>query len=155
MGWTAAAARPKSYSSWEKSLKDHLYRERRLTLFECKLLKTTSRPGESEADFRARIAHGLREKRDEERQALQQQYAEERARIQEAVRKADARVERESSQFKGRTLDTAVDFGLTLAGALFGRKLGSVTNLRRASQTARPLLLTPSPETSMTRRMPS
>jgi hypothetical protein len=30
-----------------------------------------------------------------------------------------------------------VDVGLTLAGALFGRKLGSVTNLRRASQTAR------------------
>ncbi|HJS74135.1 MAG TPA: hypothetical protein VJ921_07615, partial [Vicinamibacteria bacterium] len=132
-----AAARPKSYSSWEKSLKDHLYRERRLTLFECKLLKMTSRPEESEADFRARVAHGLREKRDEEREALGKRYAPERARIDEAIRRAEARVERESSQFKGRTLDTAVDFGLALAGALFGRKLGSVTNVKRASQTAR------------------
>jgi hypothetical protein len=133
----AAAARPKSYSSWEKSLKDHLYRERRLTLFECKPLKMTSRPGESEADFRARAAHGHREKRDEELEALRKRYAPERGRLQEAIRRSEARAERESSQFKGRALDTAVDFGLTLAGALFGRKLGSVTNVKRASQTAR------------------
>jgi hypothetical protein len=132
-----SAARPKSYSSWERSFKDHLYRERRLTLFECRPLRMTSRPGESEADFRARLAHRLREKRDEEREALGKRFAPELARVQEAIRRAEARVERESSQFKGRTLDTAVDFGLTLAGALFGRKLGSVTNVKRASQTAR------------------
>jgi hypothetical protein len=132
-----AAARPKSYASWEKSLKDHLYRERRLTLFECKPLRMTSRPGESEPDFRARIAHRLREKRDEEREALAKRFAPELARVEEAIRRAEARVERESSERSGRALDTAVDFGLTLAGALFGRKLGSVTNVKRATQTAR------------------
>jgi hypothetical protein len=132
-----AAARPKSYASWEKSLKDHLYRERRLTLFECKPLKMTSLPGESEADFRARLSHRLREKRDEEREALAKRYAPELARVEEAIRRAEARVERESSERSGRALDTAVDFGLTLAGALFGRKLGSVTNVKRATQTAR------------------
>jgi hypothetical protein len=132
-----SAARPKSYSSWERSFRDFLYRERRLTLFQCKPLGTSSGPGESEPDFRARLAHRLREKRDEEREALGRRYAPELARVQEAIRRAEARIERESSQLTGRTLDTAVDFGLTLAGALFGRKLGSVTNVKRASQTAR------------------
>jgi len=132
-----AAARPKSYSAWEKSLKEHLYRERRLLLFESKALRVTSRPGESEADFRARLSHRLREKRDEEREAIGKRFAPELARVQEAIRRAEARITRESSQFQGRALDTAVDFGLTLAGALFGRKLGSVTNVKRATQTAR------------------
>jgi len=132
-----AAARPKSYAVWEKSLKEHLYRERRLLLFESKSLRMTSRPGESEADFRARLSHRLREKRDEEREALGKRFAPELARVAEAIRRGEARVERESTQFQGRTLDTAVDFGLTLAGALFGRKLGSVTNVKRATQTAR------------------
>ena len=132
-----AAARPKSYAAWEKSLKEHLYRERRLLLFESKSLRMTSRPDERAADFRARLSHRLREKRDEEREALGKRFAPELARVEEAIRRAEARLERESSQLKGRALDTAVDFGLTLAGALFGRKLGSVTNVKRATQTAR------------------
>ncbi len=131
------AARPKSYPGWEKSLQEHLYRERRLSLFECKSLRMTSRPGESEADFRARLSQRLREKRDSEREALGKRFAPELARVQEAVRRAEARVERESSQLKGSALDTAVDFGLTLAGALFGRKLGSLTTMTRAGETAR------------------
>jgi len=132
-----AAARPKSYAAWEKSLKEHLYRERRLLLFESKSLRMTSRPDESETDFRARLSHRLREKRDEEREALGKRFAPELARVEESIRRAEARLERESTQYQGRTLDTAVDFGLTLAGALFGRKLGSVTNVKRATQTAR------------------
>jgi hypothetical protein len=132
-----AATRPKSHAAWEKALKGHLYRERRLALFECKPLKMTSRPGESEADFRARLSHRLREKRDEERDALAKRFAPELARVEEAIRRAEARVERESSERSGRAIDTAVDFALTLGGALFGRKLGSVTNVKRATQTAR------------------
>ncbi len=118
-----AAARPKSYDAREKSLKEYLYRERRLVLFESKPLRMTSRPEENEADFRARLSHRLREKRDEEREALGKRFAPELARVQESIRRAEARIERESSQFHGRTLDTAVDFGLTLArAARFGSK---------------------------------
>ncbi len=132
-----AAAKAKSYAEWEKSLKDSLYRQRRLSLFESKPLRMTSRPGESEGDFRARLSHRLREKRDWEREALAKRFAPELARVEAAIRRGESRLERESSQFQGRALDTAVDFGLTLAGALFGRKLGSVTNVKRATATAR------------------
>jgi hypothetical protein len=132
-----AATKPKSFEKWEKSLKDFLYRERKLSLFASKPLRMKSLPNESEGDFRARAAHRLREIRDEEREALRKKFAPELQKVEDAIRRAQARVERESSQFQGKALDTAVDFGLTLAGALFGRKLGSVTSMRRAGETAR------------------
>jgi hypothetical protein len=133
----AAARKEKSYEAWEKRFKDAFYQKSRLTLFASKPLKMASRAGESEGDFRARVAHRLREGRDLEREALQKKYAPSIARAEEAIRKAEARRERESGQFQGRALDTVVDLGMTVAGALFGRKLGSVTNVRRARETAR------------------
>jgi hypothetical protein len=90
----------------------------------------TSHPKESEAEFRSRLSHRLHETRDEELEKLKKRFGPELARLEEAIRRAEARVERETSQFQGRALDTAVDFGLTLAGALFGRKLGSATNVK-------------------------
>jgi hypothetical protein len=105
-----------------------------LVLFDCRPLRMTSRPDESEADFRARLSHRLREKRDEERRRSAAVRAGATP-VEEAIRRGGpsrARVH----PFQGRTLDTAVDFGLTLRRP-FGRKLGSVTNVKRATQTAR------------------
>ena len=63
-GVPVEATREKALASWQKSLQTFLYRERRLTLFDCKELDATSNPGESEADFRVRLGHRLRERRD-------------------------------------------------------------------------------------------
>jgi hypothetical protein len=131
------AAREKSFANWPKSLEAFLYRERRLRLFQCESLGLVSHPGESEADFRVRLAHRLRERRDEELEKIRVQYSRELLKVEEGVRRAEARLERESSQYSSKKLSTAIDFGMTLAGALFGRKLGSVANVGRASKTAR------------------
>jgi hypothetical protein len=131
------ATREKSYEVWEKSLLAFLYRERKLSLQSCASLGITQTPGEREADFRVRLNHRLREKRDEAVLKLGRKYAAEQKRLREAVERAEARREREATEYEGRKLDTVVDFGMTLAGALFGRKLGSLTNLGRASRTAR------------------
>jgi hypothetical protein len=131
------ATREKSYGAWAKSLLAFLYRERRLSLRSCAPLGITQTPGESDADFRVRLNHRLREKRDEEMRKLRRKSAAELQKVREAVERAEARREREASQYQGSKLDTAVDFGMTLAGALFGRKLGSLTNVGRASRTAR------------------
>jgi hypothetical protein len=131
------ATREKAFTSWQKSQETFLYREHRLTLFECKSLGLTSNPGETEADFRVRLGHRLRERRDSELEKLRVQYSLELAKVEESVRRAETRLERESSQYQSKKLSTAIDFGMTLAGALFGRKLGSVANVGRASKTAR------------------
>jgi hypothetical protein len=49
-------AQAKSYKDWTAALKDHLYRTQVLTLFRHKALKQTSQAGESEGEFRARLA---------------------------------------------------------------------------------------------------
>ena len=64
-------------------------------------------------------------------------FAPKLVRLEERVRKAEARLGRESSQYDASKMESAISFGSTLLGALFGRKLGSRTNVGRASSAAR------------------
>jgi hypothetical protein len=133
----AAAADPKIYVRWAKMLKSHLYRERPLRLWRCRELKKISKPGESEAEFRVRMRQSLHERRDLEIEKLRKRFAPKLARIQERVRRAEARVAKEKSQYQQQKMQTAVSMGATLLGAIFGRKLTSVGNVGRATTTAR------------------
>ena len=132
-----AAGVNKNYPRWQKSFLAYLYREHALTLYRCKKLKMVSRAGESEGEFRARVVHALHQKRDAGLAKLKSRYAPKLKRLEERVRKAGARVARESDQYSAQKTQTVIAIGETLLGALFGRKLGSRTNVGRASRTAR------------------
>ena len=67
-------ARAKSYGEWTKVLKNYLYRERTLRLWSCPKLKESSRPTESEREFRLRLVQASREERDEKVEALRAKY---------------------------------------------------------------------------------
>jgi hypothetical protein len=108
-----------------------------LTLWRCPELKETSRPGESEGDFRARLAHAYREQRDGEKEKLRQRFAPKLAALEEQVRQAESRVEREKSQYTQQTAQAAISVGATVLGALFGRKVASVGNLGRGTTAMR------------------
>ena len=56
-----AAMQPKSYETWAKQLAAHLYRTEPMQLWRCKKPKLLGESGESEGDFRARLAMLLRE----------------------------------------------------------------------------------------------
>ena len=133
----AVAMRPKSYDRWRKSFSAYLYRNHRLTLWKSPELKTLSRPGESEAEFRIRLSQLLHEHRDLELEKLRKRFAPKLARLTEKIEKAEGRVHRETSQYDHQKLQTAISFGSTLLGALFGRKLGSSRNVGRATTAAR------------------
>jgi hypothetical protein len=60
----AAAAREKSYAAWERDLADTLVRTRCLELRQSPSLGLISEPGESEGDFRVRLADLARARRD-------------------------------------------------------------------------------------------
>ncbi len=62
----AAALRARSYADAQKSLKAHVYQHGTIEVLWSADLKLTSNPGESEGDFRARLAHALHEHRDQE-----------------------------------------------------------------------------------------
>jgi hypothetical protein len=133
----SAAAQPKSYARWKTELKDHLYRTERLQLFLCPALKSYSRPGESEGDFRARLQHARHEERDARIDKLRRQYAPKLDRLQDAIRRHQQRVETEQSQASSATMSSAVSFGSTLLSALFGRKWASAGNVSRAATSVR------------------
>src|SRR5690606_31877942 len=53
------------------------------------------------------------------------------------IRKAEQRVEREKAQASHQVMQTAISFGTSILGALFGRKLASATNIGRAATSMR------------------
>jgi hypothetical protein len=96
-----------------------------------------SRSGENERDFRIRLTQSLREKRDAEVEKMRRAYAPKVQAIQERRRKAEQAVQREQQQASDAKMQTAISFGTTVLGALFGRKKISVGTLGRASTAAR------------------
>ena len=127
----------KSYTSWTTALKNHLYRDRKLSVFTCEELKKTSQPGESESDFRIRLRMDAREERDRLIEKLRRKYASKFSTLDDKLRRAEQKVEKEKAQKSTKTLSTAVNFGASVLGALFGRKLGSVSNVTRAGSVIR------------------
>jgi hypothetical protein len=133
----SAAARPATYARWSKLLRTHLYRSFPLRVWHCADPRGISRPGQSEGEFRAQLRQLLHEKRDLELEKLRKRYAPKLARLTERIRKAEERVERERSQYQQQKTQTVISVGATVLGALFGRKLGSLGNVGRATTAAR------------------
>jgi len=130
-------SRPKTYTSLSAGLKSYLYRTHRLALWRCALLKETSRPGETEGDFRVRIRQSVAEQRDLAIERLREKFAPKLAALQEQQRKAEQRVEKERAEAKESTFSAAVSVGSSILGALLGRKMLSTTTMNRAATSAR------------------
>jgi hypothetical protein len=131
-----SALREKSYSDWASDLKSHLYEKGALEVLSCAELKLASEPGESEGDFRARLAHALHEKRDEEVARLRDRYASKLQTLADQQRRAEDRVEREQSQLSQRKLDTMVSVGASVLGAIFGGRRSAAGRAGTAARTA-------------------
>ena len=133
----AAASQPKSFALWSASLADTLYRTRTLELRRCAALRLSGKPGESEGDFKARLALAAREARDEAIAALRKKYAAKIETLAGQEARAAERVDREQAQVSQQTMQTAISVGATVLGALFGRKTLSSSTLGRAATAAR------------------
>jgi Skp family chaperone for outer membrane proteins len=108
-----------------------------LKLFRCDALDEISTPGESLAEFKARLTHSGHEQRDADVEGLRKRWAPKLQTLQNAVQRAQKTLADQQSQASGQTLDTMVTVGTTLLGAFLGRKAVSVTNLNRARTALR------------------
>jgi hypothetical protein len=133
----AAIANAGAWAEWKKSLTLSLYQSRPLQLFRCDALDEVSTPGESLAEFKARLAHSGREQRDADVEALRKKWAPKLQTLQNAVQRAQKALADQQAQASGQTLDTVVTVGATLLGAFLGRKALSVTNINRARTALR------------------
>ncbi len=133
----AAVTNAGAWADWKKSLAAALYQSRPLKLFRCDALDEVSTPGESLAEFKARLTHSGREQRDADVEVLRKRWAPKLQTLQNAVQRAQKTLADQQSQASGQTLDTMVTVGTTLLGAFLGRKAVSVTNLNRARTALR------------------
>ncbi len=127
----------KSFTAWRRSLADMLYRSRRYKLLQSKTFGVVSQPGESERDFRIRLADVAHEERDAKTEKLRKRFAGKAATLENRILRASQKVEREREQAKQKKYDSVISVGTSLLGALLGRKRVSVTNLRRAKSAIR------------------
>jgi len=133
----AVASSAKTFARWGKLLASYLYRERTYTTWACRAVKLTSKVGEGEGDFRARVTQAFHEKRNLAVEKLRARYKPKLARLRDRIERAKEKVEREKEQYSQSKYQTALSFGATVLGALFGRKLGSRANVGRATRAAR------------------
>lgn len=133
----ADAAIPRNYTAWQRDLADALFKIGKLELLKYPPLKASSTPGESEKDFRIRLAHMVREQRDDQKQRLRQKYAPKLAALEERKRKAQQRVAAEKSQSAGAKISAVASFGAAILGAFMSRKAISAANISRAGTAMR------------------
>jgi hypothetical protein len=135
------AALPARYTAWGRELRGHLQRARPLRLLHCAAAKLSSRPGESEGEFRVRLRGHVHELRDRALAGLREQYARRLETARARLAAARARLEREGDQYRDQKLQTAVSVGASVIGALFGRRRsglgGAATAARAAGRAAR------------------
>jgi hypothetical protein len=132
----APAREARAYGRWSKDYADWLYQTQTVQLLRSPSQKLVSHSGESEADFRARLAQGAREGRDSKAAALRAKYEAKVAALQQKLHTAQQAVDREQNQERGAGLQTAVSMAGSILGGFLGRKsvsVGSITSVARGA----------------------
>ncbi|MCA8958867.1 MAG: ATP-binding protein [Planctomycetes bacterium] len=132
--WITGAKR---FGRLGREFAQHVYQNQRLTIFAAEGTPLVSSVDETEADFRMRLRQELRERRDAEIEKLRGKFAPKLARLEERIRRAEDKVEKEREQYEEKRTGSMISFGVTVLGALFGRKLASAGNVGRAASSAR------------------
>lgn len=133
-----AATKAKNYAGWQKDLVTHIYAGESLEVFTAAALKAFSHPGESKADFVARISHELHEERDAEIEKLRVKYRPKVDALQERLRKAEAAKKVQEEQRSSQMLNTGISILGGVLGAMFGRGSAlSKTNIGKAATAAK------------------
>jgi hypothetical protein len=110
------AAKAGNYDRWGKELVRWIQGALPITLYESKRSKAVSRPGESERDFRIRLADLGREARDREADRLREKYEGKFRTLEERLRRAEQSVEKQQSRSREAMMNT----GLSAIGAILG-----------------------------------
>ena len=126
-----AARRSSAFCKWQRDLLRWARQNHPLVLHQAKALKMTSAWGESEGQFRGRVAQALREKRDLKVEKLRRKYEKRFTRLNDRLMRAEQAVARESEQAKSSGIQTAISFGSAVLGAFLGRKAVSARSASR------------------------
>ncbi len=132
-----AASKPASYSEWKKGYADTVFKLHKLELMRSPTLGEVSQAGESERDFRARIAQSAREARDEAAEKLRVKYASKFNTLNDRLRRAEQAVQKQREQASSARMGTIFSIGAAVLGGFLGRKTISAGNVSKVATAAR------------------
>lgn len=132
-----AALNTKNYPAWTKAFAAWVFQMQTLELLASRSLGETSRPGESERDFRIRLQQKAREERDRVADLLRQKYAPKMAALEERKRRTEAFAGQQKAQQTQAVLQTALSVGSGLLTAFLGRRALSATTVSKAATAVR------------------
>ena len=110
----------KNYPKWAKEAAKYVANSKPLTLWQDPSSGVVSNAGESEGDFRVRAAHAGREGRDAKIAELRAKYAPKVAALQDRLQRAQIKVGQQQVQAQQAQLQTAMNVGAGILGALLG-----------------------------------
>lgn len=110
------ATNPRSYANWGRELLRWIQATQPITLLSSPVHRVVSRPGESEREFRMRLADLGHEARDRQADQLRKRYESRFRTLQERLRRAEQTVETRTAQARQAKLNV----GLAAAGAMLG-----------------------------------
>jgi hypothetical protein len=133
----AAAQNLSNYRKWNKDLLRWVRQNRPLVLLRSKSFDMTNHLGESEGEFRLRLAQVIREKRDLEVEKLRKKYDTRFTTLKDRLIRAEQAIAREDEQAKASKMQTAISFGTAILGAFLGRKAVSAASAQRVGTAMR------------------
>jgi hypothetical protein len=123
----------RSLKNFEKKLSNYLYGSKRVELFACKELKAESTIGQSKRDFIIELDDILKEKRDQLVEKLKNKYQSKYDRLEDKLKRLEIKLQKEQSDVSSKTTDTIIGIGITVLGALFGRKTFSSSTISKGA----------------------
>lgn len=121
--------------SIQRDFTNLIYQNNKLTLFNVKKLKLTSKQDESLTDFKIRVQDRLNESVDEKIEKLQIKYEKYENRLETKLERLYVKLEKEKDQASAKTTDTLISIGSSIIGAFFGKSLLSKTNVGKAASS--------------------
>ncbi len=113
----------KVWSQIEDDWIDWLYGNDSVTIFHSPLTDEYSKLGETEGDFRGRLAHAAHEARDEKVEELREKYEKKIKTIEDRIGRAMDEVAEQKAQASSAKMDTAMRIGSTILSAVLGRAI--------------------------------
>lgn len=127
----------KNYLQFNKDFAEYLYQNKTFDLFEAMVVKIISKPEETEAEFRERVATLLREKLEEDVKKVRDGYASKIKTLQDRINRAQGKAETQKSQVWRQAFDTFISIGATILGILFGKRGISKGTITQAGTSIR------------------
>ncbi len=130
-----AAMKAKTYSSIESAFVDWVYSNHFVEVGYSPLLETYSNPSEPVDQFKARVATTAREMRDKAIEELREKTGKTIKSLEDKMTKALDKMEAEKAQANSARLQSVMQIGGSILGALLGRKsgLGAIGAIAKSS----------------------